>query len=154
LTEEDIKEEYVNCVNRIQMINENFSLRNINKVTKTPNTKFLSTINKNALIGITEEDMEREKNKPKKIYTKEDIVYESSEDEEMEDNIENEKLLGNHINHPEDINSEEVKIPIYKNFKKVSQEFYEEVDNLYKENMEIFNLYIKNNFIKFQHLFN
>ena len=154
LTEEDIKHEYVNCVNRILMINENFSLRNISKVTKTPNTKFLSTINKNALNGITEEDMEREKNKPRKIYTKEDIVYESSDDEEMEDNVENEKLLGGHISHPEDINSEEVKIPIYKNFKKVSQEFYEEIDNLYKENMEIFNLYIKNNFIKFQHLFN
>ena len=54
---------------------------------------------------------------------------------------------------PEEMISKDLVNVLYENRTPEVEDLYNEIDNLYKENVEVFNLYIKKNFIKFQHLF-
>lgn len=54
---------------------------------------------------------------------------------------------------PEEMVSKELANVLYDNRTPEVEELYNEIDSLYKENIDVFNLYIKKNYIKFQHLF-
>ena len=54
---------------------------------------------------------------------------------------------------PEELVAQDLVKVLYENRTPEVEDIYNEIDYLYKENIDVFNLYIKKNFIKFQHLF-
>lgn len=82
-----------------------------------------------------------------------DNDYDSPVDNSIEDMIDQSLEPVEMPNKPEEMISKNLADVLYENRTPEVEEIYYEIDNLYKENIDVFNLYIKKNFIKFQHLF-
>ena len=54
---------------------------------------------------------------------------------------------------PDELISKDLANVLYDNRTPEEEEIYNEIDTIYKENVDIFNIFIKRNFIKFTHLF-
>ncbi len=83
----------------------------------------------------------------------EDNNYDLEVDNRIEELIDQSLEPVDMPNKPEEMISKELVNVLYENRSPEVEDIYNEIDNLYKENINIFNLYIKKNFIKFQHLF-
>ena len=54
---------------------------------------------------------------------------------------------------PDELISKDLANVLYENRTPEEEEIYNEIDILYKDNIDVFNVYLKKNFIKFTHLF-
>lgn len=83
----------------------------------------------------------------------EDNNYDLEEDHRIEELIDQSLEPVDMPHKPEEMISKDLVNVLYENRTPEVEDLYNEIDNIYKEHIEVFNLYIKKNFIKFQHLF-
>lgn len=155
---------------KISLFSVNESKRILKKVREQVST--LALLNKNTL-RLTEEDFIIQNEQNTKILEDVDTKYSFTEmktkvlknkkfrdnnyDLPIEDDVEemiNKSLEPeDYPNKAEELEANKINNKLYENNITLEEELYNEIDNLYKENIKIFNYYIRKNFIKFQHLF-
>jgi hypothetical protein len=155
---------------KVALFSVNEAKRVLKKIREEVST--LALLNKNTL-KLSEEDIKQEhlrtqemveevddkysfqnmKMKVRKNKKFQDNNYDLPIDNSVEEMI-NQSLEPVEMPHkPEELVAQDLVKVIYENRTPEVEDIYNEIDYLYRENIDVFNLYIKKNFIKFQHLF-
>ena len=155
---------------KISLFSVNEAKRILKKVREQVST--LALLNKNTL-RLTEEDfiIQNEHNKKlidgvdnKYSFTEmktkvlknkkfKDNNYDLQDDDDIEEMVNRSMEVEDMPNKAEELEASKLNNKLYQNNITLEEELYNEIDYLYKENVKVFNYYIRKNFIKFQHLF-
>ena len=155
---------------KVALFSVNEAKRVLKKIREEVST--LALLNKNTL-RLTNADIKQQQEKQKEMCQEvddkyslknmkvkvrknkkfHDNNYDLPEDNSIEELIDKSLEPEDMPNKPEEMISKDLANILYENRTPEVEDIYNEIDNLYRDNFDIFNLYIKRNFIKFQHLF-
>ncbi len=155
---------------KVALFSVNEAKRVLKKIREEVST--LALLNKNTL-KLSQEDIKQEhlrtqemieevddkysfqnmKMKVRKNKKFQDNNYDLPIDNSVEEMIEQSLEPLDMPHKPEELVAQDLVKVLYENRTPEVEDIYNEIDYLYKENIDVFNLYIKKNFIKFQHLF-